>query len=41
MKLMTVQNNEIPEFYQKYVEDIIIAVEQKATMEFEYIWNAH
>jgi len=41
MKLMTVQNNEIPEFYKNYVVDICNSVEEKATMEFEYIWAAH
>lgn len=35
------QNNEIPEFYKNYVVDICNSVEEKATMEFEYIWNAH
>ena len=41
MELMTIQNNEIPEFYKMYVEDIIKKVEEKANMEFEYIWNEH
>ena len=41
MDLMTVQNGEIPEFYENYVKDICASVEEKATMEFEYIWNAH
>jgi len=38
---MTIQNNEIPEFYQNYVKEICEKVEERATMEFEYIWNQH
>lgn len=41
MKMMTVQNNEIPDFYKNYVIDICNSVEEKADMEFEYIWAAH
>jgi glutamate dehydrogenase len=41
MKLMTVQNDKIDEFYKNYVHDICMKVEEKAQLEFEYIWNEH
>lgn len=41
MKLMTIQGDEIPEFYQNYVKEICEKLEERARMEFEYIWNEH
>jgi glutamate dehydrogenase len=41
MKLMTIQNDKIDEFYKNYVNDICMKVEEKAELEFEYIWNEH
>jgi len=41
MELMTVQNAEPSEFYLNYVKEIIARVEEKARMEFEFIWNEH
>jgi glutamate dehydrogenase len=38
---MTIQNDKIDEFYKNYVNDICMKVEEKAELEFEYIWNEH
>lgn len=40
-ELMTVKNDVIPEFYQKYIHDVHQKIEENARLEFECIWNEH
>lgn len=38
---MQVRENDIPDFYQRYVEEVKARIESNAALEFECIWNEH